>query len=404
MSSSRAQPPASGTQRLAGLDALRGLAALTIIVLHVWLYTTTSSAARSGLVEGVLHELRLALPLFFVLSGYLLYRAWVGAVLDGRRPPRLRRYLSARVRRLVPGAWLCLVVTVPLLLLLEGVRGVDVPDLGLLPLFVVFGQAFHPGTVAEYNPPMWTLTVEASFYLVLPLLGGLALLLARRRRSRAALLVAPLVLAAAGTAWNVWLTGRPGSLVLASALPALGTCFAAGMAAAVLGHGRSLGRGAVAALACGAAALVVLNGVWHESGTAAASDAGRIWRDSLAAAGFALLLVAVAHARRPSRLLESRALAWLGERSYGMYLWHMPAIFLLRGVGAFPEGQTVPAVLAVLAVVLPVAHLSWTRVERPLLTAGRRQRPEPRPPTPAGQPRPAMGGGAGRPRPVPVSQ
>lgn len=399
MSSSRAQPQTSGTQRLAGLDALRGLAALTIIVLHVWLYTTTSSAERSGVVEGVIHELRLALPLFFVLSGFLLYRAWVGAVLDGRGAPRLGRYLSARVRRLVPGAWLCLLVTVPLLLLLEGVRGVDVPAAELLPLFLVFGQAFHPETVAEYNPPMWTLTVEASFYLALPLLGGLGLLLARRRRSRAALLVPPLVLAVAGTGWNLWLAGRPSSLVLASALPALGTCFAAGMAAAVVGHGRALGRPAVVALALGAVSLVTLNGVWHETGAASSSDAGRIWRDSLAAVGFALLLVAVAHARRPSRLLESRPLAWLGERSYGMYLWHMPAIFALRGAGLFPEGQTVPAVVAVLAVVLPVAHLSWTRVERPLLTAGRRRRAAPaRPATPDVHPRPA-----GRRRPVPVN-
>jgi len=392
MSSPRAQPQASGSQRLAGLDALRGLAAIAILVLHVWLYTTSTSSERSSLLEGVLHELRLALPLFFVLSGYLLYRGWVGAVLDGRDPPRMRRYVSARLRRLVPGAWLCLVVTVPLLLALEHVRGVDVPAVELLPLFAVFGQAFHPGTVAELNPPMWTLTVEATFYAVLPLLGALALLLSRRRPSRGALLVPAVLLVLLGTAWNVWLAGRPASLVLASALPALAPCFAAGMAAAVLGHGRSLGRTPVTALVAGAALLVVLNGVWHESGAASASDAGRIARDGLAAAGFALLLVAVAHAARPSRVLGSRPLAWLGERSYGVYLWHMPAIFVLRGTGLFPEGMTVPAILAVLAVVLPVAHLSWTRVERPMLTAGRPRRAAPRAPVPAGRPRPASQG------------
>lgn len=386
MSPLRAQPPASGTRRLAGLDALRGLAALAILVLHVWLYTRSDD---DGPVAAVLHELRLALPLFFVLSGFLIYRAWVAAVLDGRPLPDLRRYVDARVRRLVPGAWLCLAVTVPLLLALDHVRGVGVPSAELLPLFAVFAQALHPETVAELNPPMWTLTVEATFYLVLPVLAGLAVLAARRRPSRAALLLPAVLLAAGGTAWNVWLAGRPADLVLASALPALAPCFAAGMAAAALGHGRRLGRPSVLALLTAAAGLVALNGWWHGSGTAGATDAGRIWRDAIAAAGFALLLVAVAQAARPLRALEARPLAWLGERSYGVYLWHMPAIFALRGAGLFPEGRTTAAALAVLAVVLPIAHLSWTRVERPLLTAGRRgaSRPRSAPGRPAAAPR-----------------
>lgn len=378
MPCSSAPAPTSGT-RSAGLDALRGLAALAIVVLHVWLYTTTSSGTRDGVLEGVLHELRLALPLFFVLSGFLLYRAWVAAVLDGRPAPGMRRYAGARIRRLVPGAWLCLLVTVPLLAVLAGdVRGVGVPPAELLPLFGLFLQGVHPGTVAELNPPMWTLTVEASFYVVLPALGLLALRLAGTRRSRLALLAPALLLAAAGTAWNAWLLGRSSSLVLASAFPALAPCFAAGMAAAVVAHGRSLRPWAARLLVALGAALVVANGWWHESGTAGTGDGGRLWRDGLAAAGFGLLLVAVAQAARPSRVLASRPLTWLGERSYGVYLWHMPAIFALRGAGLFPEGRTAAAILAVLAVVLPIAHLSWTRVERPLLTARwPRRRPAP---------------------------
>ena len=366
--------PACGPHRLAGLDALRGLAALSIAVLHVWLYTTTTSADRSGVAEGLLHELRLALPLFFVLSGFLIYRGWVASVLDGRPRPRLRRYAAARVRRLGPGAWACLLLTAPLLVALDDVRGVSVPDAASLPLFAVFAQAFHPQTAARLNPPMWTLTVEASFYLMLPLLGALALWLARRRPGRGALLAPAAVLATTGFAWNLWLTSRDPSIVLASALPALAPCFAAGMAAAALAHGRVLSPVVVRSLLAAGAVLVLADGWWHESGTAAASDAGRIVRDAPASVGFALVLAAIAHAAAPGRLLATRPLTWLGERSYGVYLWHMPVIYGLRAAGVFPEGDTPLALLVTLALVLPVAHLSWTLVERPALRWRRRPR------------------------------
>jgi peptidoglycan/LPS O-acetylase OafA/YrhL len=359
--------PACGTHRLAGLDALRGLAALSIAILHVWLYTTTTSVDRSGFAEAAAHELRLALPLFFVLSGFLIYRGWVASVLERRPPPSLRRYAAARVRRLGPGAWACLLVTAPLLATFDHVRGVDVPAAAALPLFAIFAQAFHPQTLAGLNPPMWTLTVEASFYLVLPVLGALALALVGRVHSRVALLAPALGLAVAGTAWNVWLATRDADAVLASALPALAPCFAAGMAASALAYGRTLSRLQARGLLVTGVLLVLADGWWHESGLASASAAGRIARDAPAAVGFALLIAASTQAARPVRLLDARPLTWLGERSYGVYLWHMPVIYGLRAAGVFPEGATLLALVLVLAVVLPIAHVSWVLVERPAL-------------------------------------
>lgn len=400
-------PPraASGAHRLAGLDALRGLAAVAIVVLHVWLYTTTTSADRDGLDEAVIHQFRLALTLFFVLSGYLLYRGWVAAVIDGRQRPRMGRYALSRARRLAPGAWLCLAITAPVLVLLDDVRGVVVPDAHLLPLFAVFAQGVHPETLARLNPPMWTLTVEASFYLVLPLLGVLAARLVGSSRiaPRTALMAPAVLLVVLGTAWNAWLALRPqgSGLLLASALPALAPCFAAGMAAAVLAHGATLRPRHVRALAILGVAVVVAGGWWHESGAAGTSIAGRVIRDFGAAVGFAALVVTVAHAARPVRLLSRGPLPWLGERSYGVYLWHMPVIYVLRGAGVFPEGRTTAAVLVVFALVVPIAHLSWTLVERPALRWSPRRRgegkPRPRPDRP--NPRPVRAGTAATRRP-----
>lgn len=90
-------PDASDTKhdrRLASLDGLRGLAALSVFSFHVWLYTMSKPAAtdRSSFGDYAAHELRLGLVLFFVLSGFLLSgfllsRPWFAAALDGRGLP-----------------------------------------------------------------------------------------------------------------------------------------------------------------------------------------------------------------------------------------------------------------------------------------------------------------------------
>ena len=69
--------------RTAGLDGLRAVAALTVLCLHVWLYgqPDPDSPTRSGFFDRAVFEFRLGLVFFFVLSGYLLYRAFAGAAI-----------------------------------------------------------------------------------------------------------------------------------------------------------------------------------------------------------------------------------------------------------------------------------------------------------------------------------
>src|SRR5436190_199252 len=73
--------------------------------------------------------------------------------------------------------------------------------------FLVFGQNFGSDTVMKLNPPTWTLVVEASFYLVLPAFGAVALRLGSRRWAQA---VVPLALVAAGLGFNLWLARHAG--------------------------------------------------------------------------------------------------------------------------------------------------------------------------------------------------
>lgn len=362
----------SGSSRSAALDGLRGLAALAVLVFHAWLYTLPDPRPyhRDGLTDFALHELRLGLVLFFVLSGYLLYRPWVRAALSGAELPRLGDYLRRRAARILPAYYAALLGSVALLWSLGGATGVRLPPIEGLALFAVFAQNVSDETVMKLDPPMWTLAVEVSFYLVLPAIGWFALRLDRRRVAQALI---PLALVFVGIRWNQWLADEQPGLPYVKSLPAMLPYFAAGMLAAVVVHGRRIGRTAGIVLCAVSLALVGADAVWHASIAAAKerSDLALVVRDALAALGFAVL-VAVVGARQRSRrgLLAARPLAFLGTISYGLYLWHVPLLLWLRANGLLPL-DPLGATLVAGVLTAAVATVSWQLLERPAIVWAR---------------------------------
>ncbi|MDP8967608.1 MAG: acyltransferase [Actinomycetota bacterium] len=377
-----ATPEGSRTKddrRSASLDGLRGLAALCIFVFHGWLYTMPAPDAtdRSSIGDYAAHELRLGLVAFFVLSGFLLSRPWFAASLEGRRPPAIGRYLRARAARILPAYYAALAGSIVLLWGLRGTPGLRLPPSDELPLFVVFGQNFSPASVMKLNPPMWSLAVEVMFYALLPLIGWLALRLPRARRAQA---LAPLALLALGVAYNWAIAGRGLGLTFSKTLAAMLPYFALGMLAALALHGRTIDRRAKRNLIAGGVALVVADAVAKAAAPASGIDAGQLFavmRDLPAAAGFALIVVALAGARR-SRLVGSRLLSGIGTISYGFYLWHVPVLMVLRGYGVLPL-DPVAGTLVALVPSLAISALSWVALERPILrwTARRERRARP---------------------------
>lgn len=362
-------------RRLAAVDGLRAVAALSVLAYHAWLYTKTDPNAShtDGLVDSVVHELRLGLVLFFVLTGFLLFQPWLRSVLDREPAPRLGGYLLRRGARILPAYYLALVGSVVLLWGHDAVPGVRMPDDSAdLWLFAVFGQNFTESTLLRLNPPMWTLAVEMTFYLALPVLGWLALRL--RRHGRAGQLVVPVAFGLMGLAYN-WHFAHQEVVVepVSKILPAVAPYFALGMIAAVLSHGRAPGRRAVIALIGLGVAAVVADGAWATWHAQAGSHAVelKIWRDDLAAVGFAAIVVAAAQARSPLRLLSAAPLAWIGRISYGIYLWHVPLMLWLRIEGLLPSSPLL-ALIAVLGPAILVAATSFHFVERPFQERARR--------------------------------
>lgn len=372
-------PDASHTKhdrRLASLDGVRGIAALSVFTFHGWLYTMPKPVAtnRSSLADYAAHELRLGLVLFFVLSGFLLSRPWFAAVLDGRDLPDLRRYARARVARIAPAYYVALLGSIVLLWGLSGTPGLRLPPVQEIPLFLVFAQNFSPATVMKLNPPMWSLAVEVMFYVLLPVIGWLTVRLPRRRRYQALI---PLALVALGVAYNWVVAGLDLGMTASKTLAAMLPYFAAGMLAALALHGRTIRRAERRTMIAGGVALVLADATLKAAAPAHGVDATEyfsIIRDLPSALGFALILGALAVASH-GRVIGGRVLAGMGTISYGFYLWHVPVLMFLRGHGLLPMDPVLGTLVALLPA-LAVSALSWFALERPIIAwaARRNQR------------------------------
>src|SRR4051812_33106785 len=254
-------PMHRATQRQSALDGLRGIAALTVFAIHLWIYQLPNSMTlrRDSWAATALFEGRVAFVMFFVLSGYLLYRAFARAALGLGEPVWTPGYLARRAARIMPAYYVALAGSLALVTLAgDGTPGRRMVDSAKLPLFLVFGQNYSPDTLLKLNAATWTLAVEVAFYVLLPVVGLLALRL--RSPARQVALLGGLVLA--GLGWNLadYLAGW--GAVSGHSPPSFLPYFACGMLVALgversRAGGRTLSARQSAAFAVGAAVLLV---------------------------------------------------------------------------------------------------------------------------------------------------
>ena len=257
----------SSSHRQSALDGMRGIAALTVFAIHLWIYQLPNSMTlrRDSWATTALFEGRVAFVMFFVLSGYLLYRAFARAALGRSEPMWTLGYLARRAARIGPAYYVALVGSLILMTQAgDGTPGRRLVDVAKLPLFFLFAQNYSPDTLLKLNAATWTLVVEVAFYAMLPVVGLIALRL--RSPKRQAALLGALVLA--GLAWNLadYLSGW--GPVAGHAPPSFLPYFACGMLVALAvewsrARGVALSGGQSAALTLTAAALLVSNGLWH---------------------------------------------------------------------------------------------------------------------------------------------
>lgn len=369
-------PGAAPEQRLAGLDTLRGLAALSVLGYHVAL---CCGLTRYGALAPALAQLKAGVAVFFVISGCVLWLPYARALAGAGVLPDARRYARRRARRILPAYW------------------VAVCAVAVLPTGTVLGpnawryyglvQIYAPGTMFGGLHTAWSLCIESTFYLALPLLAlGL-----RRFASRWAGRVSPRAqlalcasVGAGSLGWRAALAGSPlapvphGGFIVMTALPGFADWFALGMALAVatvawspLTSGRRFVRASLWPLAGG----LMVGATLAEPGDLFLPLYGPVAHLAVGIAAAAVVFVAM-----HSALLSGSSLGrWLGDISYGTYLWNVIVLEIVLGaIPAAPSHALGVAHLAGLLLVtlvgtLACASASWYGLERPLARPRRRR-------------------------------
>ncbi|MGA5757065.1 acyltransferase family protein [Nonomuraea bangladeshensis] len=366
--------------RDAALDGVRACAALGVWLLHVG--SNTGVMYREGMYAWLMARLGIAVPIFFLLSGLLLYRPWARAAIEGTERPRPVTYLWRRVLRVMPVYWLVTALT------LWAWGGLDWTG-WVKWLFLL--QNYFPGDpTPDGLYQMWTLPIEMAFYVALPLLAWALDRWARGGNRPVRLLtgIGLLPLVSVATIVVARLTDRP---EFGLWLPYHLVFFACGMAMAVLSVWLKESR-AIDALAPQLLVLAFLLYGVLSTGLAGPRTltlptlGESLLRTSLEAAVAVLLVAPFALAPRADslrhRVLGNPVVAYFGRISYSFFLWHAPVITLqLKLTGAQPFQGDFPSV-AVLSfiVTLLLSVGSYHLVEATALRLSRRRpAPAPRP-------------------------
>lgn len=363
---------------IAALTGLRGFAALWVLVFHVW------GAAGPRRMELAIGGWTLdftpffsigwaGVQVFFVLSGFLLAQPYARWSSGAAARPGVGPYLARRCARVLPAYYLQLLALIALAWWCDGHRVIT--GIGAALGYAAMWFIPEPLGVRPLNDVWWTLPIEFSFYLVVPLLASLL-----RGWRVAALLLLGVGAMVAWRAFAITLlaTDPPGTrFLLGYQLPGTLDSFALGMAAAVLyqhaGFSRWLAAGhwrcELLALAGIVAGIVLLYWVHHDYRAYwTPAPITFLWTPLFSLATVAVILAATAGARPLRWLFANPVALYLGTVSYGVYLWHNPLLRWL--VRALPAGDdyALPWLLpACLGLTMAVAALSWRWVEQPVI-------------------------------------
>jgi peptidoglycan/LPS O-acetylase OafA/YrhL len=340
-----------------GLEGLRGFAALLMLVYHAWVLTGGPPllGARALVSAGFL-----AVDLFFVLSAFVLF---LPTVLTGRFGSR-REYARRRAARILPAYYVSIAVALVFFHLLAGPAADRRPPtlhavlahLSFLQVEARLVPGYDGALGFRVDPVLWTLSVEAAFYVVLPFI---AMAFARRPLVWLGVAVAETVLLRA-LALGLFDTSTSDRLL--SLPPMYAADFAVGMAGA-WAYTRGWRIPLWPALI---AALLVLWGAGAADASAARLGARQeLWLAVAVPAAFGALVLACAH---NPRVADNRVARWLGKVSFGVFLFHFMVMLLCLNALGFHRGTNLDFVVllvAALAGSLLAGWASWKFVEQP---------------------------------------
>ncbi|MGH0945067.1 acyltransferase family protein [Bacillus mycoides] len=354
------EPLKKNSRYMVGLDSLRGLAILGVILYHInfnWM---------PGGFLGV--------TVFFVLSGYLITDILAIEWKNNKRID-LKKFWLSRARRLLPGMLIMLIVTLVWITifhssLLVKMRG---DSLAALLYFSNWWYIYHKlsyfDSFSQLSPlnHFWSLAVEEQFYVVWPFVISLGFYYIKKQ-SRMILFIC---LGAIASALAMAILYEPGtdpsriyygtdtrafSLLIGAALALIWP--SSRLASKIIPQARL-----ILDIIGGVALIIILTMFWKTNQYEPFLYRGGMVLLSIATA---LLVANLAHpASRIAQFLRFRPLRWMGVRSYGIYLWHYPIITLTTPKVNTGEFSFTRAILQFLLIII-VAQISWKFIENPI--------------------------------------
>ena len=358
-----ARPPAKGGHGLGylpGIDGIRAIAVIAVIAYHL----DTTGWAKGGF---------LGVEIFFVISGYLITSLLVSEK-TGKGRVDFKQFWLRRARRLLPALWLVLTVTVAFMAVfhsgeLGDLKGPVAAALAYVSnWYLIASGTSYFQAMGRPSPltHLWSLAIEEQFYLVWPLIVAGALVVFRKRVH---FLYAVLGAALVSTIW-MWVLADPidpsrayyGTDSRASGLligAALALVWRPSQLRSETGPGAPYVLDGLGASALGFLVFWML--------TKADFDTGMYHGGFLIVDVMTAIVIAVAAhpAARLGRVLGCKPLVWVGQRSYGLYLWHWPVFVFTRPDLDLPFGGLRVVILRIgLTVIL--AELSYRYIEQPI--------------------------------------
>ncbi|MFD3445911.1 acyltransferase family protein [Microbacteriaceae bacterium 4G12] len=354
-------PLKKNSRYMVGLDSLRGLAILGVILYHL----------NSNWMPGGF----LGVTVFFVLSGYLITDILVVEWNENKRIS-LKNFWLRRARRLLPGMLVMLIITLAWITIFNSsilwkMRG---DSLAALFYYSNWWYIYHKlsyfesfGQISPLNH-FWSLAVEEQFYVVWPFVITLGLYFTKKRQSRMTLFI---FLGAIASAVAMAVLYKPGvdpsrvyygtdtrafALLIGATLALIWP--SSRLANQILPRARL-----VLDVIGGIALIVILTMFWKTNQYDPFLYRGGMFLLSIATA---FLVANLAHpASRISVFLRFKPLRWIGVRSYGIYLWHYPIITLTNAQMGNGEFKFSMAIFQFFLIIF-VAQLSWKFVENPI--------------------------------------
>lgn len=384
--------------RLPGADGLRAIACLLV----VWHHTAQKlNPEGASPVVQALHFLgmrgEVGVSLFFVLSGCLLSLPFWKSFAEKREFPSIKRYTANRAARIAPAFWLNLIVCNILAVWLFNLE-FSWQKFSTAFLFI---NSYHYSTFFpnELNGPLWSIGLEVSCYLLLPIVLFLIFKTARTTSQAITGVTAsivflqilnPFIVQVFMTddklkGWQFGMDGGAKQWLPYWNVGSFFTQFLLGSLAALMivvlnrkqkGPNRLFDVGFVGA-SLGAIMLVL-----HRLNPGAPDP---ITQQPYVSPYFALLmataLVCASQSVYAARFLDNKLFAWLAKLSFGIYLWHMVVIEVIARQfvpefvygGVTDVGQWVGLSSVVLIVAVAIAAVSWKWFEAPILAAVHRR-------------------------------